>query len=144
MLNNKKMLLAAFGGVLILSATPALAAEYGAVLNGDNETGAGDTDGWGRVNLNISDTVNTVCADIEVRSLGRVTAVQIHRGGPGVDGPAVVNLDRPDDGDEDDCDDVGDTLSDELQANPGGFYVQVRTEDFPSGAIRGQIGPTAD
>ena len=143
---KRRLLAAAFGGALVLAgaATPAAAAEFRAVLNGDNLLPAGDSDGWGRVNIDLHDTLNELCADIEVRSLGEVTAVQVMRGEPG-EGSPVVNLDTPDDdNDEDDCDTIGDELVDQIQANPGEFYVEVRTEDFPHGAIRGLLTPSAD
>ena len=80
-----------------------------------------------------------------MRGIDRATAAHIHRGAAGVNGPPVVNLDAPDnDGDEDDCDRIGDALADEIQANPAGFYVNVHTAAFPDGAIRGQLMPSAD
>jgi hypothetical protein len=145
MLTHRKsrMLAAAFGSALLI-ATPAAASEFRAMLNGDDLLPAGDSDGWGRVNVDIDDTLNRICADIEVRSLSEVTATQIMRGAPG-EGSPVVNLDTPDDdGDEDDCDTVGDALIDDIQANPADFYVEVRTTDFPHGAIRGKLLPSAD
>ncbi len=146
-IKRNRMLLATFGSVAILAgtATPAMAAKFTAVLNGDSHVLAGgDTNGWGRVRVNVDNSFNQVCADIEVRSVGRVRSVDIYRGGPGVSGQPVVHLDRPDDGDEDDCDSVGDALADDISRNPGNFYVLVRTQDFPRGAIRGQLVPSAD
>ncbi len=151
MLKNKsRRLLAAFGGVLILSGvgtgTAAAATVLGATLSGENVRGGGDRDGWGRARVRVGDTSDSVCVDLEVRSIGRVTGATIHRGGPGVNGPAVVRLDRPDgeDQDEDDCDSIGDALADDIQANPGQFYVMIATTDFPNGALRGQLVPSAD
>jgi len=145
---KRRRLLAGFGAMAMAAGAgttgAAIAAEFRAMLTGDNVSGGGDSDGWGRVNVNIADSTNTLCADIEVRSLSEVTAVHIHRGAAGATGSAVVNLDRPDDGDEDDCDDIGDALADELQANPGAFYVDVHTTEHPEGAIRGQLAPSAD
>ena len=110
-----------------------------AQLNGANEPGGGDPDGSGLARVEINDVTNTVCTDLEVRQIGIVTAAHIHRGGPGENGPPVVNLDAPDDNDSDDCDTVDDALVDEIRGNPGGFYVNVHTADFPDGAIRGQL-----
>lgn len=144
---RRRMLFMPIAGALMLAGAgsgPAMAAKFLAGLNGDHVVPRGDTDGWGRVRLNVSDTFDRLCADIEVRSVGDVTAVQIHRGGPGVNGPAVVNLDRPDDGDEDDCDTIGDRLTDEILSNPGAFYVLVRTRGHPAGALRGQLIPSTD
>lgn len=139
--------IAALAGALMLAGAgttgTALAAEFTATLSG-NALVAGDPDGWGRVKIDVGDSSDRLCADVEVRSIGRVTAVQIHRGAAGTYGPPVVNLDRPDDEDSDDCDTVGDALADDIQANPGGFYVMVRTDDHPAGALRGQLGPSSD
>jgi len=111
-----------------------------ATLAGANEVpGPGDPDGWGMARLAINDSADQVCTDLEVRALSDVTAAHIHRGGPGVSGPPVINLDVPDDNDSNDCDVVADSLVDEIRANPGAFYVNVHTNDFPEGAVRGQI-----
>lgn len=109
------------------------------MLNGDNLSPAGDTDGWGRVAINVDGTLNRLCADIEVRSVGEVTEVTIHRA---ADGGPVVALQAPDDNDSNDCDSIGDTLADEIQSNPSGFYVLVKTRDFPQGALRGPVAPS--
>jgi hypothetical protein len=94
-------------------------AKFRADLSGEHLASAGDTDGWGRAKIRVDDTFNELCVDLEVRSIGEVTSAQIHRGVEGVEGPAVVNLDRPDDdSDSEDCDNIGDELADEIQANP--------------------------
>jgi hypothetical protein len=120
---------------------PAFARELSAVLSGKDLAG-GDADGWGRVKVHIDDSTNRLCTDLEVRSIGKVTAAQIHRGTAGVDGPAVVTMDLPEDEqDSDDCDRIGDELADQIQANPAGFYVSIRTTENPNGALRGQLTP---
>lgn len=142
-----KSLLLAAAGALALGACETLdeavvdtfGNEFRADMNGANEPGGGDPDGTGIARVETNDTLNTVCADLEVREIGIVTAAHIHRGGAGVNGPPVVNLDPPDDNDSDDCDTVSDTLIDEIRRNPGGFYVNVHTADYPDGAIRGQL-----
>ena len=150
MLKNKsaRRVLAAFGGVLMLAGVGttgiANAARFSAVLNGDKVASGGDTDGWGRAIIHVNDTLNTVCADLEVRSIGQVTSAQIFRGREGEEGDPVVNLDRPrgHDQDSDDCDNVGDALADQIQTNPADFYVIIKTTEFPNGAIRGQLAPS--
>ncbi len=113
---------------------------FRAELNGTSEVpGPGDPDGFGKAEIAINDATNSVCTDLEVRDIGVVTAAHIHRGGPGVAGPPVINLDPPDDNDSDDCDTVDDSLVDEIRNNPGGFYVNVHTAEYPDGAIRGQV-----
>lgn len=131
---------AALGAAALLSGT-AIAAEFRADLTGDNEVSAGDTDGWGRVKIHVDDTIDTLCADVEVRGLGKVSSVRIYRGAAGVQGEPVVSLDPPKDDDADDCDTIGDALADDIQSNPSDFYVSVVTDEFPNGAIRGQLVP---
>ena len=121
----------------------ALAAEFRATLSGDNTLPRGDTDGWGRARVTVNDTLNTVCTDLEIRDIDRVTSAQIFRGGPGEEGQPVVRLDIPDDEDSDDCDNVGDALADDIQRNPADFYVVVTTVAFPHGALRGQLAPNS-
>ncbi len=151
MLKNRlaRQVLAGLGGVLMLAGVgttgTAMAARFTATLNGDKVNGGGgDPDGWGRLRIRVDDTLNTVCTDLEVRSVDRVVSAQIFRGRDGEEGDAVVNLDRPGRGDNDseDCDNIGDTLADEIQANPADYYVLVRTAEFPRGALRGQLVPS--
>ena len=121
------------------------ATQFSAALTGANEVPPGDPDGAGTARVRVLGTLNQICVRLEVRGIIAATAAHIHRGAAGVNGPPVVNLDPPDnDGDEDDCDQVGDALADEIQANPAGFYVNVHTAEHPEGAIRGQLMPSAD
>ena len=150
MFRNKsgRRLLAALGGVSMLAgagtAGTALAAtpHFTAVLNGDNVPGGtADRDGWGRARIGIHQVSNELCTDLEVRSIGPVTSAQIYRGAPGAAGEPVSRIERPDDNDSWDCKAVGDALAQEIAANPSAFYVEIRTEEFPNGAIRGQLAP---
>jgi hypothetical protein len=148
MLKNKsgRRLLAALGGVTLLAGagttgTALAATHFRAVLNGDNVPGAADTDGWGRARIGIHHATHELCTDLEVRSIGRVTLVEIYRGGPGAAGEPVSRIERPDDDDSWDCKQVGEALAQEIESNPSAFYVEVRTEEFPNGAIRGQLAP---
>lgn len=149
MFRNKsgRRLLAALGGVTMLagvgtSGTALAATHFRAVLNGDNVPGGtADSDGWGRARIGIHQTTHELCTDLEVRSIGSVTSVQIYRGGPGAAGEPVARIERPDDNDSWDCKQVGEALAQEIESNPSAFYVEVRTEEFPNGAIRGQLAP---
>ena len=142
--------MAAFGGVALLAGvgTTALAqpgaTQFAAALTGANEVPPGDPDGAGTARIRVLDSLNQICVRLEVRGISQATAAHIHRGAAGVNGPPVVNLDPPDDEDEDDCDQIGDALADEIQANPAGFYVNIHTAEHPDGAIRGQLMPSAD
>jgi len=136
-------------GVIILAGAGApgialAATDFRAMLSGDNVPGGGDTDGWGRVRVEVSDHLsNRLCADLEVRSIGEVTVAQVYRGRAGEAGERVSRLERPDDDDSYDCKEIGAALAQEIQSNPSAFYVSVATTDYPNGAIRGQLGPAA-
>jgi CHRD domain len=132
------MLAGAGAGGAALAATP----HFRAVLNGDNVPGgAADSDGWGRARIGIHHATHELCTDLEVRSIGSVTSAQIYRGGPGAAGEPVARIERPDDNDSWDCKAVGEALAQEIESNPSAFYVEIRTEEFPNGAIRGQLAP---
>lgn len=76
--------------------------------------------------------------DLFIDSDSPVTAAHIHRGFPGEDGPVVVDLDWTNLGS------MGVVAADpeilaEILAEPFGFYVNVHSETWPDGAMRGQI-----
>lgn len=152
MLKNRscRRALASFSGVLMLAGAgttgTALATPFRAALTGAAEVPAGDPDGAGTATVSVDGTLNDVCVELEVSGIGPATAAHIHRGAAGENGPPVVNLDVPDgeDEDESDCDHIGDALADDIRRNPGEFYVNVHTAEFPEGAIRGQLVPSAD
>jgi hypothetical protein len=112
---------------------------FAATLIGANEVPAADPDGTGTARIAINDVTNQVCTHLTVHNIGPVTAAHIHQGKAGVNGPPVISLDAPDDTDSDDCDTVPDALVDSLLRDPGSFYVNVHTAEYPNGAIRGQI-----
>jgi hypothetical protein len=77
-----------------------------------------------------------------VRRIDNVVAAHIHRGRRGVAGSIVVDLiTEPTEGRRfTGCtEDVDGALIRRISRNPRGFYVNVHTEDFPGGAVRGQV-----
>lgn len=112
------------------------------------------------------DNTDTLCYLLEVDKVsgtennpGAPYAAHIHRGALGSNGPVVVSLAFPTGGDAADCvtqtrvgpapanspvfarDAQGNLLAtaQEILANPEGFYVNVHNQDYPSGAVRGQL-----
>jgi hypothetical protein len=150
MLKNslRRPVLAAFGGVLMLTgyamtATAFAGPDFGATLSGSNMPGGGDRDGWGRLRFEINNNPHRLCADLEVRSIADVTSAQIYRGREGEAGEPVARLERPDDDDSYDCKQIGEDLAQEIESNPSGFFAMVATSEYPNGAIRGQLGPAS-
>lgn len=145
-MSHRSMLFVAAGAALLTgcetverAATDILGNNFAANLTGANEVPPADPDGVGTARISTDDATNRICVRLEVRNIGAVTAAHIHRGRAGVNGPPVVTLDAPDDDDSDDCDDVADSLLDEIRRSPADFYVNVHTAEHPDGAIRGQI-----
>ena len=95
--------------------------------------------GEGRITVVVDPPKGTACYIMNVGALEGVTAAHIHIGGPGETGRPVVPLDTPDGGTSGGCAPVAPELSAALLANPGGYYVNVHTRQFPNGAIRGQL-----
>jgi hypothetical protein len=112
-----------------------------ASLEGRNEIPAGAPQGQALELLGIRD--NTLTYTVAWRGMGTPTAADIHAGGQGVNGPVVVPLfttPRPDGDVATGSVTVTDpTLLAALRANPGGFYTELHTRQFPDGAVRAQL-----
>lgn len=99
---------------------------------GDTPTGTGD--------LHPVDANDAFCFTLFY--LGApVVAAHVHRGTAAEAGPVVVPLTPPGpDGNVFSCVfDVDPALVEEIFEDPGGFYVNLHTDDFPEGAARGQL-----
>lgn len=100
----------------------------------------GDPNGRGEVYVfGIDASRATLCYVLLVDKIAPANAAHIHRGAKGTNGPVVVTLARPEDGDSADCVNPGEALTQEILANPSEFYVNVHNADYPGGAIRGQL-----
>ena len=118
-----------------------------AVLLGGNEVSdagqanVGDPDGVGSATVLVDGT--TLCFGITVTNLDAPTAAHIHQERAGVNGPIVVPLTAPTagaPGASSGCiPDVAPDLVEEIFTHPEEFYVNVHTQTFPAGAIRGQL-----
>lgn len=116
---------------------------FTAALSGANEVPPADPDGTGTAFIIISGT--TVFYTITVQNIGPPTMQHIHVGAAGVNGPIVINLPGSF---------VGGVLSGTtttdlataaaIAANPAGYYVNVHNDEFPGGAIRGQLAVGAN
>ena len=103
----------------------------GAELVGGNDEGR-----FGGV---IDPPKGTLCYILNVGGLEGGTVAHIHRGAAGTNGPPLITLETPTDGASGGCTPVAADLAAEVLANPAGFYVNVHTQEIPTGAIRGQL-----
>lgn len=111
------------------------------------EPGAGDPDGSGRAKVRVDDEAGTVCFTVSWQDIASPTMAHIHDGNASENGPVVVTL--FDNGGpplpatihsvKGCAEGVDAALAEDIQKNPGEFYVNVHNIDFPGGAIRGQL-----
>ncbi len=133
-----------------------------ATLDGRNEVSAsatnsrmvGDPNGRGEAYVfGIDGDTKTLCYVLTVSNIGTATAAHIHEAAAGSNGPVVVNLAAPADGNAADCLTEGEAgkfavsngvplaTVQEILANPQDYYVNVHNAEYPGGAIRGQLAP---
>ncbi len=112
------------------------------LMSGDQEvpSGSGDPFGFGGAQITANELDSRVCFDLELINFqGNVTAAHIHEGQSGTNGPVVLDLDWPNNGDSG-CLDADADLIDQILADLDAYYVNVHTDQFPAGAMRGQLG----
>lgn len=99
----------------------------------------GDLDGTGTATVTVNPGQGRICYTIEVAGIVAATAAHIHEAPPTTNGPVVVTLAAPSDGDSSGCADVDKALALEILKDPGDYYVNVHNAEFPAGALRGQL-----
>jgi len=123
---------------MVAAAETTLTAELAGVTEGENP---GDPDGSGSATITLDPETGEACWELSAEGIGAVIQSHIHEGAEGVSGGVVVPLDVDGfDGTSSGC--VSDQDADVLQAivdDPAGFYVNLHTEEFQAGAIRGQL-----
>lgn len=103
-------------------------------------TSGGDRDGYARAELSISDELDQICYDVNnLRNVGPITSLTINRGARGAVGPAIIRVDRANEGGWKNCVSKSEWLERSFEYSPGAYYIQVSTAEFPNGAIRGQF-----
>lgn len=115
-------------------------AYVGTSMFGHNETGKGAGEkASGDFSAELDLANGRMCYMLEIQGLEGFTAAHIHEGVKGKDGPPVVTLELLGDDGEDICVEVDKDLLKKMSRRQANFYVNVHTEDFPAGAIRGQL-----
>ena len=137
------------GAAGFASVSPARAVTlYSAPLSGDQVVpGPGDSDAVGSVwdlELAIDPDVpngGRICVGWEITDMDPATSAEIGIGAPGESGATVVAVTPPDEeGTGFDCvQDLDPAIVQAILDNPTAYFVQVRNDAFPDGAMRGQI-----
>jgi hypothetical protein len=123
-----------------------------AILDGEHEIPDADPDGYGTFSGGFRDLTGTstsFCWGLTVFRIGTPTAAHIHAGGPSTaNGTIRITLSPPPSsglsGRSSNCQNVPDTVANAIKqsvaANPtAAFYVNVHTNQFAGGAVRGQL-----
>ncbi len=118
--------------------------DYQIELSGANEVCEGDTcggDGTGSAEVTINSDENEVCYNMTFDGVENVTMAHIHSGQDDEAGPVVVNLEfaGDDNGGEACVDGVEESVLEDISEDPANFYVNVHSERYPDGAVRGQL-----
>jgi hypothetical protein len=106
----------------------------------DGQRGAGDPDGFGSATGIFAG--RQLCFAFTVRGLAAPQAAHIHRGTRSENGPVVIELRAPEEGDPgtvSGCVNVRSSLARQVLRRPANYYWNVHTERYPAGAIRGQV-----
>ena len=135
-----------WGAILVcgaaLAAAPLMAEEQavGASLFGENEVGhdGADEEAGGDFSGFVDTEAGTLCYYLETYGLDTVTAAHLHKGKDGQNGDPVVVLEA--NADDEVCVEVEAGLLADIARREKDYYVNVHTEAFPAGAIRGQLG----
>jgi len=112
-----------------------------ATLSGANEVPPADPDGSGTATFRLIRGSAVICYRLTVSNITLpATGAHIHLGAAGTNGPIVVPLTPPNaSGSSSGCTTTTRALVAAILDNPAGYYANVHTTDYPSGAIRGQL-----
>lgn len=121
---------------------PAFASMLGAnEIGKDGKKGAGDADGEGSFAISAGGT--SLCYAYTVKALDTPVGAHIHKAKAGKNGAIVLPLKPPDTGDpglQSECLQNQDAaLVEDIIEHPTKYYVNVHTQAYPDGAIRGQL-----
>ena len=122
-------------------AAPAQGADtksYTSAMTAAEETPPGPDGATGTGKFSIDMAASTFCYEVTwSEKTGEPNAGHIHRGKKGLQGPNVISFSLPDK--PKDCVKAEGALLKEIAADPSGFYVNLHTGKYPTGAIRGQL-----
>jgi len=76
---------------------------------------------------------------VNTTNVGRPLTVELHRGTAGTDGPVVTTFEQSADPDSGDSDNIDRKVIQDINNDPGEFYLEIVNGEFPDGAIRGQL-----
>ena len=132
--------------VALLAAAPAtaLTATYAIDMTGAQEVpGPGDGGGSATGTITLDDSTGAVSWSFSFVNIDTPTAMHIHAGSAGQANPPLIDLGVATSGGAGTL--ISSTVASmstvaSILANPTAFYINIHNNDFPSGAIRDQLG----
>ncbi|MBT8208210.1 MAG: CHRD domain-containing protein [Acidimicrobiia bacterium] len=122
----------------VAAAEPLAPRQLVAPLNGAAEVPSVETDAVGMAVITTIPAAGVVCAEVIVSDSDTIVASHIHQGAAGTNGGVVVSLGAFETHNAV-CVEVDPRVAGHIGANPSAFYVNVHTEAFPGGEVRGQL-----
>lgn len=111
-----------------------------AQLTGATEVpGPGDPDGTGQATVVVESGRSELCYRIEITAVAGVVGVALHEGAAGEQGAVVLGLDAPEGGSVEGCVTADSTLLERVSRTPQRYYLNIRSDEHPDGALRGQL-----
>lgn len=104
--------------------------------------GPGDPDGSGGVFVFLDRQTGRICFFVNTADVSTpFTSVDLHRAPRGEVGPIVAEVYGPtNDPDPSACLDLDRALVRDIGKNQEDYYIDVHNDEFPEGAVRGQLG----
>lgn len=141
---HKTLLTSAAAAAALLAASTALARDTGTTtfrvtLEGEVEVTPGDPDGSGTALIRVNPRREELCYTLRVRMIEPATAAHVHEAPAGSAGPVVVGLQAPSSGMSRGCVAIDRQQALEIINNPEDYYVNVHNQEYPDGALRGQL-----
>lgn len=139
---KRKLVFASVGLWVALCASPVAAQDYanlGASLFENYVTGGGADDAEGDFNGEADFRRSRLCYYLEIEGLDDANGVAIHQADVGEDGPETLALALPAENGDEVCVTADAALLRAIGEAPADYYVIIRSESHPNGAIRGQL-----
>jgi CHRD domain len=101
---------------------------------------AGDADGFAKAEISVIDTLDQICYSLNtINNLGAIRSVAVHQGDAQSNGPVVLDFIKAKTSGWKNCVNVDEKIENSIRNLREPFYVLVKTDDFPEGAVRGQL-----
>lgn len=132
----------ALTGIAVAALYMGASAQSGSVLSAnlyseDVVGGGAGEEAYGDFNAYAEPAAQSLCYYLEAEGVGEVTSAHVHSGKRGENGRELVALQMS--AMDETCTGVSGETIDAMIARPAEYYVDVHTDAYPRGALRGQL-----